>query len=95
MDISNNSVLPSSKYCITDKRLTTIKFNKDDILKIFRNLNVNKAHGHDNISIWMLKICYSVVTELLSVLLKNCVDCEIFPDIWKMSHIIPTYKEKW
>ena len=51
MDISNNSALPSSKYCITDKRLTTIKFNKDDILKIFRNLNVNKAHGHDNISI--------------------------------------------
>ena len=42
----------------------------------------------------MLKICYSVVTELLSVLLKNCVDCGIFPDIWKMSHIIPTYKKK-
>ena len=35
--ISNNSVLPSSKYFITDKRLTTIKFNKDDILKIIRN----------------------------------------------------------
>ena len=38
---SNNSALPSSKYFITDKRLTTIKFNKDDILKIIRDLNVN------------------------------------------------------
>ena len=35
--ISSNSVLPSSKYFITDKRLTTIKFNKADILKIIRN----------------------------------------------------------
>ena len=32
--ICNNSILPSCKYSITDKRLTTIKFNKDDILKI-------------------------------------------------------------
>ena len=92
--ISNNSVLPSSKYFITDKRLTTIKFNRDDILKIIRNLNVNKSHGHNGTSIRMLKICDSVVTEPLSILLKNCVDCGIFPDIWKMSHIIPTYKKK-
>ena len=68
-----------------------IKFNKDDFLKI-RNLNVNKAHGHDDISIRMLKICDSVVTEPLSILFKNC-DCGIFPDIWKMSHIIPTHKK--
>ena len=65
--ISNNSVLPSSKYFITGKRLTTIKFNKDDILKIIRNLNVEKDQGHDYISIRMLKISDSVVTEPLPV----------------------------
>ena len=90
--ISNNSVLPCSKYLITDKRLTTTKFNKDDILKIIRNLNVNEAHGHNDISIRMLKICDTVVTKSLSILINNCVDCGIFPDTWKMSHIIPTYK---
>ena len=91
--ISNNSVLPSSKYFITDKRLTTIKFNKDDIFKIIRNLNVNKADDHNDISIRMLKIRDSVVTEPISTLFKNCVDCGIFPDIWKMYHIIPTHKK--
>ena len=90
--ISNNSVLPCSKYLITDKRLTTTKFNKDDILKIIRNLNVNEAHGHNDISIRMLKICDTVVTKSLSILINNCVDCGVFPDTWKMSHIIPTYK---
>ena len=79
--ISNNSVLPSSKCFITDKRLTTINFNKDDILKIIRNLNADKSHGHDDISIRMLKICDLMVTQPLSILLNNCVDCGIFPDI--------------
>ena len=70
--ISNKSVLPSNEHFITDKRLTRIKFNKDDILKIIRNLNVNKAHGHDDILIRMLKICDTVVTQPLSILLNNC-----------------------
>ena len=43
----------------------------------------------------MLKIWDSEVTEPLSVLFKNCVDCGIFPDIWKMPHIVPTYKKKY
>ena len=90
--LSNNSTLPK-KYFLTEKRLITIDFNKDDILKIIRNLNVNKAHGHDEISIRMLKICDSAVTEPLSILFKNCIGSGIFPNIWKMSHIIPTHKK--
>ena len=38
-----------------------------------RNLNVNKARGHDNISMRMLKICNSVLVELLSLICKNCI----------------------
>ena len=70
--------LPSSKDFITDKRLTTIKFNEDDILKMIRNLNVNEAHDHDDISMRMLKICDSVVTEPLLILLKTVQIVEYF-----------------
>ena len=66
---------------------------KDDILKIIRKLNVSKAHGHDDISIRMLKICDSVITEPLSIIFKNCIDCGVFPDTWEMSHIIPAHKK--
>ena len=40
----------------------------DCILKIIRNLNVSKAHGHDDTSIWMLKIRDSEVVETLSLI---------------------------
>ena len=41
---------------LAEKRLTKIRFS-DDIAKIIQNLDPNEAHGHDQISIRMLKIC--------------------------------------
>ena len=60
---------------------------------MIRNLNVNKAHDHDNSSIRMLKKCDSEVVKPLSLIYKNCIDSGTFPDIWKRSHIVPTYKK--
>ena len=91
--LTNSSVLLSTISFKTHSRLTSISFKKEDILKIIRNLNVNKAHGHDDISIQMLKLCDSEVVESLSLIYKNCIDSVIFPDIWKRPHIILTYKK--
>ena len=68
--LSNSSVLPSAINFKTHARLSSIDFDEEDILKIIRNLNVNKAHGHNNISIRMLKICDSVLVEPLSQIYK-------------------------
>ena len=80
--LPNNSVLPSSISLKTQTRLSSINFEKEDILKITRNFNVNKAQDHDNISIRMLKICDSVLVEPLSVIYKNCINSRVSPDIW-------------
>ena len=45
----NNSKLPDKVTYNSAARLTSIKFDNNDILKIIRSLNVNKAHGHDGI----------------------------------------------
>ena len=91
--LTSSSVLPSTISFKTHSRLNCISFEKEDILKIIRNLNVNKAHGHNDISIRMLKICDSEVVEPLSLIYKICINSGIFPDIWKRPHIIPTYKK--
>ena len=70
---SVSSILPSRKSYETNTRLFALNIQKDDILKIIRKLNVNKAHGHDNISIMMLKICDSVITEPLGIIFKTCI----------------------
>ena len=44
-------------------------FTEKDIKKVIQNLHSNKAHGHDMISIRMLKICgKSVVKPPLMIL---------------------------
>ena len=49
--IKNYSKLPSYLNYKTDNRLSAVNFSIDDIAKILRNLDPNKAHGHDQISI--------------------------------------------
>ena len=90
----NNSVLPDSVSYISAARLSSINLNTVDILKIIKSLNVNKAHGHDDISRWYfpLKYCQSFVKSL-SIIFKNSVDNGVFPDIWKKFNIIPVNKK--
>ena len=42
--------------------LSSTSFNYQDILKI-THLNINKAHGYDNISIRLLKSCDSSIVK--------------------------------
>ena len=81
--LTNSSVLLSTISFKTHLGLNSISFEKEDILKIIRNLSVNKAHGHDDISLRMLKICDSEVVEPLPLICENCIDSGIFPDLWK------------
>ena len=62
--IQNSSKLPLT---LSKKRsISSIIFNCNDIATIIRSLDPNKAHGHDMISIRMLKICGNLFVNHLS-----------------------------
>ena len=63
--ITNDSSLPRLVLLNSEISLSAIHFSNDDILKIIRSLNINKAHGHDNISITIIKICHKVIVKPL------------------------------
>ena len=72
-----------------------MSFTVDQILKLFRALDINKAPGHDKISIRTLKLCdKSIIIPLipLSILFQNCTDARAFPDSWKKSNIVSVHK---
>ena len=89
--IENNSVLPSSTIPVTDQYLANIEFTKDDIKRIICKLDPNKAHGHDMISIRMLKVSGDAMIEPFFKIFKNCLKCGIFPDDWKKGNIVPIF----
>ena len=70
--VENTSKLPTDSFKRTKNLLSTISFTKDDIAKIIKNLNPNKAHGFDMISIRMLKICVDSILKPLGPNFKSC-----------------------
>ena len=91
--LKNSSVLPLNQIFLTQSRLNCIDFNGDEILKIVRALNIHKAHGHDDISIKMIKICDKSLVKPLILLFENSAKSSSYPDIWKKSNIIPVHKK--
>ena len=68
--MKNISVLPINQKFLTQSRLTSLDFNEEQIRKIIRALNIHKAHGHDDISIRMIKICDKSPLKPLSFLFQ-------------------------
>ena len=76
--LKNCSKLPTNPRYVTDKRLRAINFTADNIEKIIVSLNSNKAHGHDNISIRMLKICGDTICKPLELIFKQALTTGVF-----------------
>ena len=55
--LNNGSTLPHLLSNAPTVELSSFQFNDDDVMKIIRTLHVTKAHGCDDISIRMIKIC--------------------------------------
>ena len=70
-------------------KLSSLQFEDNDIIKITRSHDICKAHGHDDISISMLKLCDLAVVKPLSIIFRNCPNQSMSPDIWKKSNICP------
>ena len=60
---------------------------------MIRALHVSKAHGCDDISIRMIKICDQLIVKSLSIFDQNCLNSRNFSDIWKNSNIVLVHKK--
>ena len=90
--LNNNSSLPVNQLFLTHSRLMSLDFDEDELLLIIRALNINKAHGHDDISIRMIKICDKSLIKPLMLIFKKSIRFSYYPDIWKKSNVIPVHK---
>ena len=90
--IETGSTLTTQFTLKTNKLLNNINFSESDILKVIRNLDPNKAHGHDEISIRMLQICDKTICKPLYLIFSSCMESDIFPSQWKMAKVVPAYK---
>ena len=62
------------------------------VKKVIMNLDSSKASGPDCIPVVVLKNCEPELSYILAKLFNNCLKESCFPDCWKVSSVVPLFK---
>ena len=91
--IANSGVLPVKISYMTKDRIKTICFGKSDVIKLIKALNVCNAHGHDGISVKIIKICADSIAHPPTLIFQNSLVASIFTNDWKKVNTVPIHKK--
>ena len=61
------------------------------VRKVIMNLDLSKASGPDCIAVWVLKNCEPELSYIAEFFNK-CLKESCFPDCWKVSSLVPVFK---
>ena len=90
--ISKDSVLPNPvSRC--NSSLPCVEIAGEKILSIIRSLDPKKAHGWDDISVNMIKLCNIEIVKPLYLIYKECLETGRFLSSWKKANVLPIHKK--
>ena len=89
----NNSQLSTRFTTHTNSIVTLIDFSVEQVSNIIKKLDPNRAHGHNKISIRMLKLYEDSVNRPLAAIFKNRFKERIFPNDWQKANVVPIHKK--
>ena len=69
--VDSGSSIPPNITFGSEQKLSTFEFCIDDIIKIIKSLDPGKAHGHGEISIRMIKLCTSSISQTSSIFVSS------------------------
>ena len=79
----------------THLKLYNISVAPKMVKKVLMNLDLSKSSGPDCIRVVVLKNCEPELSYMLAELFNKCLEESCFPDCWKVSSVIPVFKECW
>ena len=82
------SVFPSR----TNLKLHNTSITAKRVKKVITNLDSSKASGSDCIPVVVLRNCEPGLSNILAELFNICLKESCFPDCWKVSSVVPVFK---
>ena len=76
----------------TNLKLHNISVTSKMVKKVIMNLDLSKASGPDCIPVVVLKNCEPELSYILAELFNMCLKESCFPDCWKVSLVVPVFK---
>ena len=79
--LPNYSKFPENQKYITETKLSSFNIEDEDKYKIIKAPDINKTHGHHEVSIRMLKLFDKSIIKSLSIIFNNCELKNTFPNL--------------
>ena len=76
----------------TNLKLHNISITPKMVRKVLMNLDLSKASGPDCIPVVVLKNCEPELCYILAEFFCKCLKESYFPDCWKVSSVVPVFK---
>ena len=76
----------------TNLKLHNIPITPKMVRKVVMNPDLSKASGPNPIPVVVLKNCEPEVSYILAELFNKCLKESCFPDCWKVSSVVPVFK---
>ena len=76
----------------TNFKLYNISVTPKMVRKVVMNFDLSKASGPDCIPVVVLKNCELELSYILAELFNKCLKESCFPDCWKVSSVVPVFK---
>ena len=76
----------------TNLKLHNISVTPKMVRKVVMNLDLSKASDPDCIPVVVLKNCEPELSYILAELFNKCLKESCFPDCWKVSSVVPAFK---
>ena len=76
----------------TNLKLQNISVTPKILRNVVMNLDLSKASGHDYIPVVVLKNCEPELSYILAKLFNKCLKESCFPDCWRVSSVVPVFK---
>ena len=79
-------------FPVTDHTISDLYCNTEDVAKLLRSIDVNKACGPDSIPPRILKECSAVLASSFSSLPNYSLSMGRLPVDWKLANVVPVFK---
>ena len=76
----------------TNLKLHNVSITPKMVKKVIMNLDSSKVSDPDCIPVMVLKNCESELSNILAKLFNRCLKESCFPDCWKVSLVVPVFK---
>ena len=84
---NNDFNIPFFNHCFHFHPVT-----EEEIHTLLNELKTNKSNGLDEPSNYFYKVANEIISPLLCLLINNCLEQGIFPDVLKIGTVIPIFK---